>query len=118
MTAVAQAPQQAQQAPRNTAGKTFFSVQELFHEENKDTVPTTTIPTLQEAEPTGLARPTSMAHETFVFADTWVWEGYMKSLDAVGLLGKEQYIVKNVDNTHFVLLEELPGDTQEYIRSK
>jgi hypothetical protein len=31
----------------------------------------------------------------------------MKSLDAVGLMGQQQYISKNMDNTHFVFLDRL-----------
>lgn len=81
-------------APENTTWRTFFSVQELF-------------------------RPDEVDDSGIIDIEwTWKWDGYMKRLDGVGLLWNEEYILKNMDNTHFVFLKDIPVNFISAIKAK
>jgi hypothetical protein len=49
---------------------------------------------------------------------TWKWEGDLKSLVFVWLVWYKKYTLKNIDNTHFILLDSLPVDFQASIVAK
>ena len=68
-------------APQNTAGKQFYSVQELFAPDQIDT-----------------------SWVIMLDPEMWLREWYMKSLHAAGLGNYGKYILKDMDNTHYVFL--------------
>ncbi len=81
--------------PADLPGRQFHSFKELFEE--------TIVPESDQIELEG----------------TWGREGYMKSLEATSLDEYAQYILKNMDNTHFVFLGDFdPTDRQELITKK
>jgi len=82
------------QAPQSIAWRNFYSVQELFRTEQVNT------------------------SDVYDLAWTWKWDGELKSLGVVGLLWYQKYTLKNLDNTHFILLESLPVDFRASILAK
>lgn len=123
---VAQVQQQAQQALVAQAtqtmsqwvsafdepGKKFHAVQALFSKESPVSTSSGNTPSV-----TTNSAPSSHASGIYMLRDTWHWrpelpvaQAGMKSLDYLAISDDGEYILKNMDNTHFVKMTGLPND--------
>lgn len=107
-------------APENSPGRTFFSVQELFYDQSQPASPASR-PSSVSPAPAAVqpqAQQTLQDPSKILLADTREWDGYMPRLDAVGLVPYQKYILKNMDNTHFVPLTDVPTNFLTTIQQK
>lgn len=100
-------------------GKKFHSVQALF-----GTAPEGVTNTLQAevvpqavAVPAPIVAPVDVDSDIYMLRDTWHWRGDrpvaqagMKALDHLAISDDGEYILKNMDNTHFVKMTHIPQD--------